>query len=147
MKTLAFASDHAGYNLKSSLINYINTNYSHQFNILDCGTFSNESVDYPDYAHKLANSIADKNSDLGIAICGSGNGIAITLNRHKNIYAAICWEPQLATLARQHNNANVLVLPARFISETLAIETIEAFLNTNFEGGRHATRLEKINKC
>ncbi|MCL4128387.1 UNVERIFIED_CONTAM: hypothetical protein GTU68_044666 [Idotea baltica] len=114
---------------------------------MDFGPFSDESVDYPDFVHPLCKSILAKEVSLGILICGSGNGVAITANKYPEIRAALCWEENLASLARQHNDANVLCLPARFISFDKAKAIIEAFLNTKFEGGRHQNRVNKINPC
>lgn len=141
MKKIAFASDHAGYDMKKFLIEYVE---SKGYSVKDFGTYSNESCDYPDFAHPAANSVENGECDFGIAMCGSGNGIAITLNKHQRIRAAICWLPELASLARQHNDANVLVLPARFISKDLAIEIVDAYLEAKFEGGRHQRRIDKI---
>lgn len=141
MKTIGIASDHAGYELKQSIIEYLkDKNYV----ITDFGAFSEESADYPDYAHPLANAVESKDCSLGIAMCGSGNGINITLNKHQKIRSALCWEPEIAKMARLHNDANVCAMPARYISKEKAIEIVEIFLNTNFEGGRHQRRVEKI---
>jgi ribose 5-phosphate isomerase B len=137
----AFCCDHAGYELKNILQGYLEAN-SIQYD--DFGTFSADSCDYPDFAHPCAKAVEAGNNYPGIAMCGSGNGIAMTLNKHQGIRAAICWNPELARLARQHNDANILVLPARFISPVEAIEILEAFLNTDFEGGRHQRRITKI---
>jgi ribose 5-phosphate isomerase B len=137
----AFCCDHAGYELKNILQGYLEAN-SIQYD--DFGTFSADSCDYPDFAHPCAKAVEAGTNYPGIAMCGSGNGIAMTLNKHQGIRAAICWNPELARLARQHNDANILVLPARFISPVEAIEILEAFLNTDFEGGRHQRRIAKI---
>lgn len=134
------ASDHAGFELKTKLIQNLQTRY----NIIDCGCYSNERADYPDYAHTLANKIVLQENTFGIVICGSGNGINMTVNKHKGIRSALCWNLELAKLARQHNNANVLALPARFVSTEDAIEMANAFLTETFEGGRHQQRIEKI---
>ena len=134
------ASDHAGFELKTKLIQNLQTRY----NIIDCGCYSNARADYPDYAHTLANKIILQENTFGIVICGSGNGINMTVNKHKGIRSALCWNLELAKLARQHNNANVLALPARFISTEDAIEMANAFLTETFEGGRHQQRIEKI---
>ena len=138
---IAICSDHAGYELKSVIEGYLE---SGDRTYRDFGTNSTESCDYPDFAHPCA--IAEETGDCypGIAMCGSGNGIAMTLNKHQGIRAAICWTPELARLARQHNDANVLVLPARFIDQVTALEIVDAFLNTSFEGGRHLRRIAKI---
>lgn len=139
--TIAIASDHAGFNLKQLLIQKLR-----EQDILtkDFGTHSTDSMDYPDVAHPLAHAVEIGEYSMGILICGSANGVAITANKHEGIRAAICWTKELAQLARQHNNANVLCLPARFISEELALQITNAFLTTDFEGGRHQTRVEKI---
>lgn len=141
MGKIAFASDHAGYALKKKIENYVE---SKGYEFQDFGTDSEESCDYPDFAHLAANAIENGNCDFGIAMCGSGNGIQMTLNKHQSIRAALCWQPEIAALAKQHNNANVLVLPARFISEELAMQIVEAYLNAEFEGGRHQRRIDKI---
>ena len=112
--------------------------------IEDFGTFSTDSVDYPDFAHPVAKAVESKAYDFGILICGSANGVAITANKHQGIRAAICWENDLAELARQHNDANILCIPARFVSTHVAIEITDTFLKTEFEGGRHANRVNKI---
>lgn len=141
MKTIAFASDHAGFPLKEELKKYVE---SKGFAVRDFGTSSEESCDYPDYAHPAAAAVEKGECDFGIAMCGSGNGISMTLNKHQGIRAALCWEPELASLARQHNNANILVLPARFISQEKAKTIVDAYLNAEFEGGRHQRRIDKI---
>lgn len=137
----AICSDHAGFELKAIITGYLE---SQGVSVVDFGTFSAESCDYPDFAHPCAEAVESGNNYPGIAICGSGNGIAMTLNKHQGIRAAICWNTELAALARAHNNANVLVLPARFIAPELALEIVDTFLNTEFEGGRHERRIEKI---
>ncbi len=138
---ISIANDHAGTEYKLFLQNYL-TNLGHE--VINFGTDSSESVDYPDFAHPLANSITNQETELGILICGSGNGIAMSANKHADIRAAICWNEELAALARQHNNANVICIPARFVSQELAQKMIETFLKTAFEGGRHQRRVEKI---
>lgn len=135
------ASDHAGYALKA----LIKEHFGAQFEWEDLGTHSAESVDYPDFAHPLAAAVAEEEGRRGILICGTGNGVAMTANKHANIRAALCWDSAIAQLARQHNNANVVVLPARFISPETAFDIITAFFQTDFEGGRHAKRVDKIN--
>lgn len=139
---IAIGGDHAGYQLKEKLKDFLNS-LNHEF--IDFGPQSEESCDYPDIAHPLAKSIETQECDLGIAICGSGNGINMTVNKHKNVRSALCWNVELAELARQHNNANVLSIPARFISEEMALNCVKAFLETEFEGGRHERRVNKIN--
>lgn len=141
MKTVGMAADHAGYALKEELKSLLE---EEGYKVRDFGTFSDESMDYPDVAHPLAKAVADGEVDFGVAMCGSGNGISMTLNKHKGVRAALCWEPELARLAREHNDANVLSLPARFISTAMAKEILKAYLSANFEGGRHKRRVEKI---
>lgn len=138
---IAFASDHAGYTLKKELEAYLE---SKGYEVKDFGTYSEESCDYPDFAHPAANAVEAEDCDFGIAMCGTGNGIQMTLNKHQNIRAALCWEPALASLAKEHNNANILVLPARFITLELAKEIVDAYLTATFEGGRHQRRIDKI---
>lgn len=138
---IAICSDHAGYELKSIIEGYLEANHR-EFE--DFGTFSSESCDYPDFAHPCAEAVESGKCYPGIAMCGSGNGIAMTLNKHQGIRAALCWTTELAALARQHNDANVLVLPARFIEPEVALAIVDTFLNTPFEGGRHQRRIEKI---
>lgn len=138
---IALCSDHAGYELKSIIEGYLQAN-GIEYN--DFGTYSAESCDYPDFAHKAAEAIENGEFEMGIAMCGSGNGIAMTLNKHQKIRAALCWENELASLAREHNNANVLVLPARFIEPAKALQLVDTFLSTGFEGGRHQRRIDKI---
>ncbi len=135
------SSDHAGYKLKKSIINFLTK--SHEVN--DLGPNSEDSVDYPDFAHKLVTNLLDNDVSMGILICGSANGISMAANKHSNIRAAVCWNKEIAVLAKQHNDANVVSLPARFISENEAFEIIEAFIGTDFEGGRHLRRVNKIN--
>lgn len=134
-------SDHAGYQLKEKIKEVLK-----EKNIAfeDKGPFSKESVDYPDFGHKVAESVQNKESNFGIAICGSGNGINMTVNKYPKVRGALCWTKEICELARQHNNANVLSIPARFISEKLALEIVEAFIKTDFEGGRHERRINKI---
>ncbi|WP_419801783.1 ribose 5-phosphate isomerase B [Mucilaginibacter sp.] len=136
---IAIGADHAGFELKEAL-----TEFLKEHEIRDFGTYSSGSVDYPDFAHPVSSAVENKEFDLGILICGSGNGIAITANKHQGIRAAICWNTELASLARKHNNANILCLPARFIPIKEAQEITEIFLTTDFEGGRHQTRVNKI---
>jgi ribose 5-phosphate isomerase B len=112
--------------------------------MVDLGPNNSDSVDYPDFAHKVASNVETGDTQLGILICGSGNGVCITANKHHGVRAALAWAPELASLARQHNNANVICLPARFISQETAFEIVDAYLNSSFEGGRHETRVNKI---
>lgn len=141
MPTIAFACDHAGYELKEYLKPFLTEK---GYELEDFGTYSDASCDYPDYAHPAALAVEDGKCDFGIGICGSGNGMQMTLNKHQGIRAALCWLPELASLARQHNDANFLVLPARFISKEEAKKIVEAYLKAEFEGGRHQRRVDKI---
>jgi ribose 5-phosphate isomerase B len=141
MKKLVIAADHAGFELKEQLKAFL---VSKNISIEDLGTFSEESMDYPDVAHPLADAVERKHAELGILICGSANGVAMAANKHRGIRAAICWNSELAALARQHNDANVLCLPARFISSADATQIVETFLKSNFEGGRHQRRVDKV---
>lgn len=138
---IAICSDHAGYELKSIIEGYLEAN-NREFE--DFGTSSADSCDYPDFAHPCAVAVESGRCYPGIAMCGSGNGIAMTLNKHQGIRAALCWNTELAELARKHNDANVLVLPARFIAPEVALAIVDAFLDTPFEGGRHQRRIDKI---
>ncbi len=138
---IAIGSDHAGFDYKS-LIKAELESQGHELE--DFGTNGPESVDYPDFAHPVADSVENQSAELGILICGSANGVAMTANKHKNIRAAICWTQELAELAKQHNNANVVCIPARFISIDIAKDIVRAFLSTKFEGGRHDRRVQKI---
>ena len=140
-KKLALASDHAGYELKLQLIDYLKEK---GYEIKDFGCYSSESSDYPDYAHPMAEAVENGEFDFGISLCGSGNGINMTANKHQGIRSALCWMPELAELARRHNDANVCALPARFISLYLAKEIVDIFLNTDFDGGRHLRRINKM---
>jgi ribose 5-phosphate isomerase B len=138
---IAIASDHAGYELKKLLVEYL---LSKNNQVNDLGPNKSGSVDYPDYAHKLAELVEKGDNIIGISICGSGNGINITVNKHQGIRSALCWNTKIAELARLHNDANIIALPARFITEKEAVEIIDVFLNTGFEGGRHERRVKKI---
>lgn len=138
---IALGADHAGYELKLEIRSLL-LNQGHT--VADFGTNSLESMDYPDVAHPLSNSVAKNENNFGILICGSANGMAMTANKNKDIRAAICWDIEIATLARKHNNANILCLPARFISSELAFQIVETFLTTAFEFGRHEQRVNKI---
>ncbi|WP_418990830.1 ribose 5-phosphate isomerase B [Alistipes sp.] len=141
MEKIGIASDHAGYEMKEFLVGYLG---SKGFEVLDFGTDSPESVDYPDYAHPLAEAIERGELERGVALCGSGEGMAITLNKHQGIRAGLAWEPEIAALIRRHNDANVIVLPARFISNDEAVAMLDAYFAARFEGGRHENRLKKI---
>lgn len=138
---IAIGCDHAGFTTKEKLATYL-LGIGHS--IKDFGTFSEQSVDYPDQVHPLAEAVAGAEYDLGIVLCGSGNGVNITCNKHKGIRSALCWIPEIATLARMHNDANICAIPARFVSADLAKEIVSSFLNATFEGGRHAARVSKI---
>ena len=140
-KKIGIASDHAGYEMKEFLIGYLG---SRGYEVLDLGTDSPESVDYPDYAHPLARAIESGELTEGVALCGSGEGMTITLNKHQGIRAGLAWIPEIARLIRQHNNANVIVLPARFITNDEAVALLEAYFESEFEGGRHQRRIDKI---
>ncbi len=143
MKKIAIACDHAGFEYKEIIKKHLEG----KFEVEDFGTFSPDSVDYPDFVHPAAESIEQGRNELGILICGSGEGVAITANKHQKIRCALCWMPELASLARQHNDANMIALPARFIASQLATDIVDTFLNTPFEGGRHQNRVEKISTC
>lgn len=141
MNTIGLCSDHAGFEIKEFVKQLLEKK---GIPCKDFGTYSTESVDYPDFAHALANAVEQNEVYPGIAVCGSGQGISITLNKHAGIRAALCWIPEIAVLARNHNDANVLVLPGRFVSEDEAEKILEAFLQSDFEGGRHQKRVDKI---
>lgn len=138
---IPIGADHAGYELKNRIINYLS---DQGYSFKDYGTYSEDSIDYPDHGHPVAQHVENTPEVLGIVICGSGNGINMTVNKHQGIRSALCWNKEIAMLARQHNDANIIALPARFVDAILAIQMVEAFLNTTFEGGRHATRVNKI---
>ena len=140
-KKICIASDHAGFNLKEYIKDFlINKNVS----IIDLGPNENKSVDYPDYAKKIGNRIKSKKSDIGILVCGSGTGMAISANKFKNIRAAVCYNIKSTRLSRQHNNANIIALGARLTKKSLSLKLVELFLKTKFEGGRHLKRIKKI---
>ncbi|MFT5619670.1 MAG: ribose 5-phosphate isomerase B [Arenicella sp.] len=138
---IAIGGDHAGFEYKQSILETLKE-AGHE--VTDFGPYSADSVDYPDFAHPLANSVENRDNELGILICGSGNGVCMTANKHEGVRAALCWNDELASLARQHNNANVLCLPSRFIELELAQTCAETFISTDFEGGRHDRRVQKI---
>ena len=138
---ISIAADHAGFRLKEHIKEYLTKK---GYSIIDLGTHHSDKTDYPDYAHPLALSVENKESEFGISICGSGNGINMTVNKHQGIRSALCWDIEIAELARRHNNANVCALPARFISDDLADKILDKFLSTPFDGGRHQIRIEKI---
>ncbi|NLI24290.1 MAG: ribose 5-phosphate isomerase B [Bacteroidales bacterium] len=140
-KKIAIASDHAGYFMKQRIIEYLkNMGYT----VKDFGAYNSDSSDYPDFGHLIAEAIERGQYPLGITLCGTGNGINMTANKHQGIRSAVCWNEQIASLARQHNNANICALPARFISEMEAFKIVKAFLEASFEGGRHERRIQKI---
>ena len=141
MKTIGFASDHAGFELKEFVKLWLEQK---GWEYKDFGTYSTASCDYPDFAHPLAEAVEAGECYPGIAICGSGEGISMTLNKHQGIRAALCWIPEIARLARQHNDSNVLVMPGRFIDTATADQIMTEFFNTAFEGGRHQARIDKI---
>ena len=141
MAKVGMACDHAGYELKEYLKKVL---AKRGYEVVDFGTNSPESMDYPDTAHPLANALEAGKVDFGVSMCGSGNGITMTLNKHQKVRAALCWKPEIAALAKQHNNANILSMPARFISRRMAVRILDAYLNDKFEGGRHQRRIEKI---
>ena len=143
MKKIAIACDHAGFEYKEIIKKHLEG----KFEVEDFGTFSQDSVDYPDFVHPAAYSIEQGKNELGILICGSGNGVQMSANKHQKIRCALCWMPELAGLARQHNDANMLALPARYIASQLALDIVDLFLTTPFEGGRHQNRVEKISTC
>jgi len=138
---ISIGNDHAGPEYKKAIVAYLENN-GHQ--VINHGTDSEASVDYPDFGHPVATDVENGNVDLGIVICGSGNGIAMTVNKHQGIRAALCWTKEIAALARQHNDANIISIPARFTSIPQAVEMVETFLKTDFEGGRHQNRVNKI---
>jgi ribose 5-phosphate isomerase B len=139
--TIAIGCDHAGFPFKNPIIAFLK---QEGYQVLDFGTDGTPSVDYPDFAHPTAAAVESGQADLGILICGSGNGVAITANKHQHIRCALCWTMELAALSRQHNNANMIALPARFVPLETAIAMVKTFITTAFEGGRHANRVDKI---
>jgi ribose 5-phosphate isomerase B len=143
-KKIGIAADHAGFELKEELKPYLETL---GYEPVDFGTHSLDSVDYPDFVHPLASKIQHGDLENGIIICGSGNGVNMAANKHQGIRSALCWLPEIAQLAKTHNNANMIALPARFISADVAREIVKAYLNAMFEGGRHQRRVEKIDQC
>ncbi|MBQ3187112.1 MAG: ribose 5-phosphate isomerase B [Alistipes sp.] len=141
MKKVGIASDHAGYEMKEFVVGYLQAK---GFEVYDFGTHSPESVDYADFGHPLAEAVEKGDVECGVGLCGSGEGISMTLNKHQGIRAGLCWLPEIAHLIRQHNNANVVVLPARFISNDEAVAILDEYFATEFEGGRHEARIAKI---
>tara|TARA_B100001287_G_C22450301_1_gene420180 strand:- start:123 stop:542 length:420 start_codon:yes stop_codon:yes gene_type:complete len=137
---ISIGNDHAGVDYKNHIIEKLKENY----NVINHGTNNIKSVDYPDFAHPVSLDVQKKTSDLGILICGSGNGVAMTANKYKKVRAALCWNEQIAVLAKKHNNANIICIPARFISKEEALQIIKSFIETEFEAGRHQRRVNKI---
>lgn len=140
-KTIAIGADHAGYTYKAAIAHWLTRN---GYDIIDAGTDSEASTDYPDHVHPVADAVEKGDAHLGIILCGSGNGVAMTANKHQGIRAALCWNNEIASLARQHNDANILAIPARFVPEAVALSMVQTFLETPFEGGRHQKRVDKI---
>ena len=138
---IALASDHAGYEMKVKLMTYLKEK---GYDLVDLGAFTSQSADYPDFGHAIARYVSEKKSDVGISLCGSGNGINMTANKHPLIRSALCWNAEIAKLARSHNDANICALPARFITFEEAMKIVDCFLNSTFEGGRHKIRINKI---
>lgn len=143
MRKIAIACDHAGFEYKEFLKEQLSAKYE----ITDYGTHSADSVDYPDFVHPAASSVESGENEFGVLICGSGQGVQLSANKHQGIRCALCWMPELGALARQHNNCNMVAVPARFIAKELALEIVETFLSTDFEGGRHEDRVSKISFC
>jgi ribose 5-phosphate isomerase B len=138
---VSIGCDHAGVDYKNAITNMLE---SQGYEVINHGTNSTESVDYPDFIHPVAEDIENGTSELGVIICGSGNGAAMTANKHQKIRAALCWNSELASLAKQHNDANIVSIPARFVNEATALSIVDTFMRTSFEGGRHARRVDKI---
>jgi len=140
-QVIALACDHAGFNKKQVIIKYLQEK---GIKYHDFGSYSEESIDYPEFGHKIGKAINEGEYEIGISFCGSGQGISITANKYPNVRSALCWKSEIAALAKRHNNANICALPARFVTDEEAISIVETYLNTEFEGGRHARRVEKI---
>jgi len=141
---VAIGCDHAGFPYKNTIIRTLK---KENIEVIDKGTYSEESVDYPDFVHPVADLVESGEADLGVLICGSGNGVSMAANKHQGIRAALCWKDELAALSRQHNNANIISIPARFVSARLARQMVRTFVSTEFEGGRHGRRVDKISHC
>jgi len=141
---ISLGSDHAGFELKEYIKEYLQSITNHKLDINDWGCYSEERVDYPDFAHKVARQVSEGKSDLGILVCGSGNGISMAANKWEDIRCALCWNSEITEMARLHNDANILSLPGRYITKEEAIKCVDVFLNTQFEGGRHSDRISKI---
>lgn len=144
VRTIAIGCDHAGFPYKSAIVAFLK---NAGLEVRDFGTHTADSVDYPDYVHPVASAVEAGDAGLGILLCGSGNGVAMTANKHAGIRAAVCWTDELASLARRHNDANVLALPVRFVTEAAALAMVKTFMEAEFEGGRHARRVGKIPRC
>lgn len=144
MTTIAIGSDHAGYEYKEVLKEFLD---SGDYTVRDVGPGSTDSVDYPDFAHPVASAVHNNEVELGVLICGTGNGVAMTANKYKNVRAGLCWSNEIVSLIRQHNNANILCIPARFVSVYQALSMLKIFLETPFEGGRHERRVNKVATC
>jgi ribose 5-phosphate isomerase B len=140
-KPIAIGCDHAGFDCKEDLISFLE---GEGMPFKDYGTFNKDSVDYPDFAHPVSSAVESGEAAFGVLLCGSANGVAITANKHQGVRAAICWGEEIAELARKHNNANIICIPARFVRDGLAEKMLDTFMNTEFEGGRHETRVEKM---
>lgn len=141
LKTIAIASDHAGFDKKQVIIKYLQEK---GIPYKDLGCYSNEACDYPDFGHLIAEAIEQGEYEQGITFCGSGQGISITANKHQNVRSGVCWNPEIGALAKQHNNANICAIPSRFVTDQEAVAIVDAYLNAEFEGGRHARRIAKI---
>lgn len=141
---VAIGCDHAGFAYKDTLIRTLK---KEKIEVIDKGTYSEDSVDYPDFVHPVADLVESGAVDLGVLICGSGNGVSMAANKHQGVRAALCWKNEIAALSRQHNNANIISIPARFVSAKLARQMVRTFVSTEFEGGRHARRVDKISHC
>lgn len=138
---IVIGCDHAGFELKNKIINHLSEK---GFEVKDMGCYSEDSIDYADYAHPVAFEVEENSDVTGILICGSGNGINMTANKHQGVRSALCWTPEISKLAREHNDANILTLPGRFVNDELALEIVDVFFSTEFEGGRHLNRINKI---
>jgi ribose 5-phosphate isomerase B len=143
-KKIAIGNDHAGYEMKEVVLEWLEEK---GYEIKNFGTDSPESVDYPDFVHPVADAVEKGEFDLGVLVCGSGQGVSFTANKHQGIRAALCWSAEISKLSRQHNNANILCLPGRFLTDEEGIEILKTFLETEFEGGRHQKRLDKVPVC
>lgn len=138
---IAIGNDHAGTTYKNAIVSYLE---SKGYEVINCGTNADDSVDYPDFAHLVSKKVNDAEVDLGILLCGTGNGVAITANKYAKVRAGLAWTKEIAAIIKQHNNANVLVIPARFTAKEQVLEMVDTYLNTEFEGGRHQRRIDKI---